>query len=529
MISRLGRVLLAQALCTAVVGLHAEEAGNSFARFDIVRFAVDGNTLLPQSTVDDLTAPYTGKARDIRDVVGAQKALQDIYRKLGYTVVWVILPEQELQQGVVHIKVIETPLANVTVVGNRVFTEDNIRNSLPALRTGETPNLQSVSRSLKVANENPAKKIDLQLQAGDKEGEINARVTVVDEKTWSVNASIDNTGDTSSGRNHLNVQLQHANIANLDHVASLQYTTSLDNPGKVSVYGFGYHVPLYSLGDSLDFYGSHSEVDSGTVKAGILDLQVSGKGSTLGARFNHNFDRHGDYDSKLTGGIDYRTITNDVSLLGTPLGNEITVRPLSLTYSATFPVSAGVSSFYISGVSNMPGDEKGSSADFERVRSGASASYALLRYGASYSQRLPGDWQLRAVFNGQSTSDALVPSEQFGAGGAGTVRGFNEREISNDSGGVANLELYTPNWCSSLGRSPADCRLLAFYDNAYVSRNKALPGEQTQASIGSVGLGLRMQIDRYLTLQMDWGSVVDASDTQGKGEQRVHFKIAVNY
>ncbi|MES2877687.1 MAG: ShlB/FhaC/HecB family hemolysin secretion/activation protein [Pseudomonadota bacterium] len=529
MIPKWHRLLLAQALWIAAAGLHAQEANSAFAQFDIVRFSVEGNTLLTASSIDALTAPYTGKARDIRDVAGAQKALQDAYRKLGYSVVWVMLPEQELQQGVVHIQVTELRLGSVTVEGNQVFTQDNIRNSLPALRTGETPNLLAVSRSLKVANENPAKKITLQLQEGDQNGEIKALVKTADEKDWRVNVSLDNTGDINTGRNRLNVQLQHANLGGLDHVGSLQYTTSLDNPSKVSVYGFGYHIPLYSLGDSLDFYGNTSNVDSGTVSAGILDLQVSGKGSTVGARYNHNFDRSGDYESKLTAGIDYKTVTNNVSLQGIPLGNDITVRPFSLTYSANFPVSAGNTDFYVSGVRNLPGGDKGSSADFERARTGASATYTVLRYGASYSRALPSDWQMRAAFNGQSTNDALVSSEQFGAGGAASVRGFNERDISNDSGSMANLELYTPNWCSTLMNASAECRLLAFYDSAYVSRNNALPGEQTQASIGSVGLGLRMRIDRYFALQMDWGSVIDASDTQAKGEQRIHFKITASY
>jgi hemolysin activation/secretion protein len=309
----------------------------------------------------------------------------------------------------------------------------------------------------------------------------------------------------------------------------VQYTTSLEHPSKVSVYGVGYHVPLYTLGDSLDFFGSYSDVDSGTVSAGLLNLQVSGKGSTFGTRYNHNFDRIGDYESKLIGGFDYKAFKNNILWQGIPLGNDITVHPLSLTYSGSQPLIAGATDFYISGMRNIPGGDKGGNADFDRVRTGASPTYTLLRYGANYSRLLASDWQMRITFNGQSTRDALVPGEQFGAGGATSVRGFNEREISNDSGRVASLEMYTPNWCTSIHNTAAQCRLLGFYDSAYVSRNNALPGEQTQASIGSIGIGLRLSIDKYFALQLDLGHVIDASDTQAKGKQRLHFKMAVSY
>lgn len=528
MTSKLTSLLLVQ-LLTFATTLHAEENVQPITRFDIARFEVDGNTLLPSQKVTQLLAPYAGKQRDFGDVQHALEALEKAYRDRGYSVVQVTLPEQELNHGVVHFKVIETKLVNVTVEGNHTFDEENIRNSLPELRAGETPDMSAISRSLKVANENPAKKTTLQLQSGEQVGGIKALVKVSDEKAWSINTSIDNTGDTNTGRNRMSVQLQHANIGGLDHVANLQYTTSLDHPDKVSVYGAGYHIPLYTLGDSLDFFGSYSDVDSGTVSAGLLNLQVSGKGSTLGARYNHNFDRVGDYESKLIGGFDYKAFKNNVTWLGTPLGNDITVRPLSLTYSANAPRSGSMIDYYLTGAHNLPGGDNGSSDDFNRVRSGAPANYKLLRYGANYMRPLTGDWLLHAALNGQYTRDALVPGEQFGAGGATTVRGFSERAISNDSGRATSLEVYAPNMCSSIRNTSAQCRMLGFFDHAYVSRNNALAGEQQHASIGSVGIGFRMDIEKTFTLQMDFGHVIDGTDTQAKGGQRLHFKMVASY
>jgi hemolysin activation/secretion protein len=501
------------------------ESGSPIGRFEIVRFEVQGNTLLPGAVVDQLLAPYAGKERDFGSVQMALEALEAAYRQKGYNIVQVVLPEQELNRGVVHLQVIETRIGKIAVEGNRHFDEANIRRSLPGLREGESPNLTQVSASLKVANENPAKKTTLQLQSGDQDDQVNAVLQVADEKPWIAGIGVDNTGDEHTGRNHLTVQYQHADIGGLDHVLSLQYTTSLANPSQVSVYGAGYHIPLYAQGDSLDFYGSYSDVNSGTVSAGLFDLAISGKGTVLGARYNHNLSRQGDYDSKVIAGIDYKAFQNDISLAGTPLGNDITVHPLNVTYTGNWAAAASTVNFYVSGLRNIPGGNHGASADFNTARAGASANYSMLRYGAMYMRTLPEDWQLRLVLNGQVTGDALVQGEQFGAGGASSVRGFEEREVANDQGRATNAELYTPNLCAGA----AQCRLLGFYDTGYVSRNNPLPGEGTQESIGSVGFGLRLNVERYLALQVDYARVVDASDTTPKGSHRLHFRMLATY
>lgn len=530
----LSRLIAGTALAVLAFSALAAEptdnpADNVIGRFEITRFQVEGNTLLPAATVDSLLVPFAGKNRDFGDVQRALETLEAEYHKRGFNVVQVALPEQELNQGVVRFQVIETKIGKVTVEGNTFFSEANIRHSLPALREGETPNIAHVSASIKVANDNPAKKTSLHLQSGEKDDEVNAVLKVTDEKAWKLGLNLDNTGNKSTGNSHVSVQLQHLNVADLDHVLSVQYSTTLEKPSRVSVYGVGYHVPLYTLADSMDFFGSYSDVDSGSVTAGIFDLQVSGRGSVFGARYNHSLDRIGDYDSKLIFGLDYKAFQNNVSLQGVQLGNDVTVHPLSLTYSGTLALPTGEAGFYLTAVHNLPGGTRGGVADFNRVRSGARADYNILRYGANYSRALPQEWQMRVTFSGQYASDSLIPGEQFGAGGASSVRGFTEREISNDVGHLLSTELYTPNFCAGIEAVATQCRMLAFYDSAYASRNNPLAGEQLKASISSVGLGLRFSMSKYLNLQMDYGQVVDAGGAQNKGDKRLHFMLGLSY
>jgi len=363
--------------------------GDPIGTFDITRFEVDGNTLLDSATVHSVLAGYAGKGRDFGYVERAMDALQAAYRKRGFNLVKVILPEQELNGGVVHLKVVETRIGKLRVEGNAYHDEANIRRSLPALQEGEIPNTDSLSTDLRIANENPTKKADLQLQSGAQPGVVDAVVQVADEKTWSAGAILDNSGFDPSGRDHITAQYQNFNLWGLDHVFSAQYTTSVENPSKLNVYGAGYHIPLYAQGDSLDFYGSYSNINAGSVSAGLVDLTVSGAGSVFGAHFNHDLPRIGQYDSQLILGFDRKAFHNDVYLLGLQLGGDVTVDPLSLSYVGQWALPAGSVNFYLTGVRNVPGGSQASDADFTAARSGATPGYGLFRYGAGYDRPLP--------------------------------------------------------------------------------------------------------------------------------------------
>ncbi len=523
------RLIASTALAVLALSAGAAETDNGMGRFEISHFKVEGNTLLSSQEVDKILAPFTGKERDFGHVQRALEALEATYHQHGFKVVQVALPEQELNQGVVKLQVIETRIGKVTVEGNQIFDEANIRHSLPYLREGETPNLGKVSTSLKMANENPSKKTSLHLQSSDKDGEINALLKISDEKAWRLSTSLDNTGNASTGDSRFTLLYQHSNVANLDHVLSMQYTTAIEKPSQVSVYGAGYHIPLYKLGDSIDLFTSYSDVDSGSVSAGLVNLQVSGRGTTMGGRYNQNLNRIGEYESKLIYGLDYKAFDNNVQLQGTQLGNDVTVHPVSVSYTGSWPLAMGEAGFSLTAVRNVPGGDQGSAADFNRVRAGASTTYGLLRYAANYSRAFSNNWQMRLAFNGQHTPDSLVPGEQFGAGGASSIRGFAEREIADDKGYLYSAELYTPNLCSGIKQVTTQCRLVAFYDGARVARNNPLPGEQPHASISSAGLGLRLAMNKYLSVQMDYGRVIDAGGTQSKGSDRLHFRLVLAY
>lgn len=517
--------MLVMLLLLATTRSFAEDAP-AVPTFGISGFDVAGNTLLSPERVLELLSPFTGPQRDFGTVQEALEALQDEYRRLGYTTVHVLLPEQELERGEVKLQVVEGKLEAVRVEGNTYFDTENIRRSVPGLRQGEVPNIDAVSASMNIANENPAKKMTLQLQSGAREDDLIAAVRVADERPWKVGLSLDNTGSPQTGDLRLGALFQHNNLFNRDHILTLQYTVSTEKPGKVKIYSAGYRIPLYGLGDSIDVFGGYSDVDSGTIVSGGADLKVSGKGIISGIRYNQNLRRMGSWKHRLVYGFDYRIYDNEVDLYGTPLGNKVAVHPISITYMGDSSNGEGFDwGGYVSGIHNIAGHTE--SEDFESVRSGAPADYSILRYGFNVGILLPWDWQERLLFNGQYTDNPLVPAEQFGLGGAGSVRGFPEREITSDWGHFASQELYTPDLCRLASITSSQCRLVGFFDIGHVVRVRPAAGDPGDSLIAGGGIGLRLAIRKEFTLSVDYAIVALSAGSREQGDDRLHFRAAL--
>ena len=510
-------------------------------RFDIDRFRIEGNTLLEPAEIDTVLEPFTGKQREYRDVQRAIEALRQRYRARGFGVVWVVAPEQDLDRGVVTLRVVEARIGKVTIAGNRFFDDSNIRSSLPALREELPPRARDISANVQLANQNPAKQADVALRPAEKPGVVDATVDVIDVRPLKAFLTLDNSGNEQTGDYRLGVGVQHANLFNRDHVGTLSYVTSPEKWDEVHLYSGSYRLPLYSLGDSMDFIAAYSDVSAGTAQTVAGPLTFSGKGTVYGLRYNQLLARRGEYSHRIVYGLDHRAYKNDCALgdFGAagcgPAAVNVTVRPLSVAYSGNWSRPGRISDFYVALSRNMPGAANGQESDFNAARpspiggDGAPSRYTILRLGASTVNAFESNWQVRAAVSAQYTEDALVSGEQFGISGASTVRGFLEREIVRDTGYIANLELYSPNVAGKLVPGEGNLRGLLFYDIGRAAFNP-LDGETAQhVSIASVGAGFRWNIQRNFNMRFDWARVMDAGGSKNAGDFRGHLSVYVGF
>jgi len=509
------------------------EAEAAPLRFEIKSYTVEGARLLKKAELDELLAPFVGKSKDFSDVQLALEAVEETYANQGYSAVSVILPEQELEKGNVLFQVIESHFGKVTVRDNRFFSTNTVLNALPSVRAGGIPRSKQIARELKLANENPARQMNVVLKSGEQEREVDASVVVTDVNPLTWGASLDNSGSAETGQTRLGISFRHANLLDQDHVVGGQFQMSPERPDRVTVLGGTYKIPLYGWGDSLEFFGGYSNVNS--VVGGLGNFQ--GGGVLFNARYNHPLEKIGTFEPRLIFGIDWRDFKKIVSNsfgVTSIINNEIVVVPLSITYTAQGKLAKSDVGFNAAYSRNLPGMKKGNRGDFSCYFVNAATqicdntvqqpdtNYQVLRYGANYSTLLGEEWQLRAVLSGQLSNKLLIQGEQFRLGGMDAVRGFSEGSEGGESGARATVEGYSPD----IGKGDLRARGLVFFDAGQISAKSGV-----RSSISSAGLGIRASYNEQFSLRADAARIINAGTDplQRVGDWRLHLSLSASF
>lgn len=503
----------------------------------ITQIEVDGNTLLSQSALDQATAPFKGR-KTATELQGAAAAVQAAYNRAGYGAVVAFLPEQQLGDGKLVITVVEGRLARVVVSGNRQFSADNVRRSLPALADGQTPRVRSLDAQIQLANENPARQLAVTLEEGQQPGQVDARVIVTEAPVQRYKLSLDDTGNNQTGRTRLTAAYQNAALSERDDQLVAQVQVSPDKLSAVRVFSAAYRLPLYSAGLMLQAYGSYSNVEAAGTATAAGDLRFAGKGRLLGVQLTRQLQRWGEFEQRASLAVDKRDYLNDCAIQGLPTGAcgsagaSVTVHPLTLSYE-NLRRGARPAGLTLALSTNLAlGGSHGSADDFEAVRAGAPRHYSVL-FGTAFGNRaFADDWQLGYRAFVQLTRDALVPGERFGLTSVGVVRGYEEREITGDSALAGSVELYTPVLQKAAFGSGAyafgDFRLMAFVDAGTVWNHAGLDCNlaDTRCRLSAVGVGARFAVGHS-----QWRIDVARANSDGRetasGDVRLHFLVSI--
>jgi hemolysin activation/secretion protein len=507
----------------------------ALATVEVARYEVEGNTLIAPERLAAVLEPYTGRVTLSR-LREAAATVQELYREDGWGGVVAFLPEQTLEGGVVRIRVVEGRLVRIDVTGQSAFSVENIRASLPALQEGSTPEVRRVDAQIQMANENPAKAVQVLLQPGVQPGELVAKVEVQELPVLRATARLDNSGGRSTGRWRAALGAQHANLFGLDHVGAIELQTAPENIDAVAVLSGSWRVPFYA-GRWRSTSTALSNVDAGTVGTAAGDLSFSGRGGVFGCAAGRVPAAAGQRRPAALCRPGAARVRQRVPMAGLPdgacgsAGASVSLQPASLVYTAQaagewrWGFSVGLHGNLALGGSN------GREANFEAVRGGAPRRYALVRGSSHLSVPVEGWGHLGARFSFQLSDRPLVPGELFGIGGAGNVRGFEERELAGDSGASLSLEAVSANLGEAVTwLAGADVRALLFADAGTVSNSDDAPCQvgRTSCRMGSLGLGLRGGFGAW-QLRLDIARAFTFGTTTEKGDVRAHAALLYNF
>lgn len=495
--------------------------------FVIKGFSVTGENPLPEGETSKVLAPFLRADASLDTLQKATVALETALRDKGFALHRVALPPQDLG-ATVTLNIVKFVIGKVVVEGLQNYTEVNIRASLPELAEGSAPNFKTLSVQTTIANESQGKQTQVSLKESEEADRIDVKVLVNESKPWNFSTSVANTGSATTGNDRFTISGGHANVLGMDHQFTGAYTTSLERPSDVRQIGLNYRIPLYGAGGVFGLSYTQSNVvgNSG-------GFAFTGAGQTFGLSYNHYLPPEGGYRGYFSVGLDDK-LFNALVINGLPVAGtaDRRSRPLSLGYTARVESDAAVWGYSADVVFNLAGGDGNSLAAYVTEDPRITTSqWQALKLSGNYSTSFLRGWLLGFKGQFQISPNALISGEQFGIGGATSVRGTGERPISGDSGLFVSTEITTPELVPGL-------RFLGFVDAGRVSNNNPNGlNKPPSDGLASVGLGLRFASPTGLMLSLDYGRVITGSVVpfvpnsgipQG-GDQKLHLNFSARF
>jgi hemolysin activation/secretion protein len=474
--------------------------------FDINEFRILGNTVLAPIVIERAVYPFLGPQRTIETVKQAADALEKAYKDSGYGTVFVDIPEQDVNDGLVRLKVTEGKLERVHVRGDRYFSNRKIRAALPELRLDTTPNLPALQSQLQALNSETADRtITPVLKAGSEPGTVDVDLDVKDTLPLHGSLQYDNRHTADTTPNRATAAISYDNLWQRQDSVSLQYQTAPAKPSDAEVLNVGYtgHVPNSSATASLSYIRTNSDV------LAVGTLGVLGRGSIYGAHWLQPLVSTATSSQNFSAGVDYKDVLTEVmpEVSGSSSSAPVTAPVHYLNWSGQYsgiwwlgPRTYSVSTGAGFGVRNLVNGFD----QFENARYNARPDYLYLRMNFSALEPLPLGFALFERGGGQWSDSALVNNEQFSLGGADTVRGYLEAETLGDSGFAGTLELHSPRLGAHAIPVLSPLYGFLFIDAGIATLVDPLPAQNARIDLWSLGLGLRLESARGFSGSMDY-------------------------
>jgi hemolysin activation/secretion protein len=499
--------------------------------FDINEFRVLGNHVLPPTVIERSVYPFLGPARSIETVKQAADALEKAYKAAGYGAIYVDIPEQEVADGIVRLKVTEGKLQQVHVRGDRYFSDRQILAALPALKIGETPNLPELQQELTALNARTADRSTTPvLKAGSEPGTVDVDLAVKDTLPLHGSLQYDDRHTADTTPNRATAALSYDNLWQRQDSIGVQYQTAPAKPSDAEVLMANYLGHVGSDGAQAAL--SYTHTSSNVLALGTLG--VLGKGSIYGAHWIEPLQNGATTSQSFNAGADYKDVLTSVlpNTPGTTSAAAVTAQVRYVNWSAVYSgswwpnaqfysLSAGVN-FGIRGAVN-------SVDEFANARYNANPDYFYVRLGFNGTEKLPGGLSLTQRLSAQWADSPLVNNEQYSLGGADTVRGYLEAEALGDSGFAGTVELHSPALGPHVGSLLSPLYGFVFVDGGVATLVNPLPAQRENVELWSTGVGLRLENSHGVTGTVDYAVPERNGVRTLKDKSRIDFLLRYGF
>ncbi len=492
---------------------------------------LEGVTAFDAAAFAPLIAEYRGKTADLNTLNHLAARITAAYREEGYFLSRALIPEQEIDNGIVTIRVIEGHIENILVDDpDGLLSKDplgilqdviaQIKSSTPL----HGPTLERyallLNQSYGIYAQNILTTSKNSVQTAPGAIDLVLKIT---RNPSAASLSYNNHGSRFVGPHQATANWVGSNLLNSFDRLSLQASATV--PLREMQYGaFDYSLPLTSGGLTARLGASYSNSRPGLT---LKPLDVEGDSTLVetGLSYPLILSRK----TELNVGMGFKLHNTATEFLDEELiDDKLRIFSLNASFQTqdSWDGNNLIDLTLNKGVDILGATETGSD---KLSRTRGHSDFFSLNLEAARNQQLPHDLELSANAAAQYTQVPLLSSQEFGYGGTTFGRAYDPSEITGDQGVAGGLELrYTgiePIASSSVRLVP-----FAFYDIGKVWNEDA--GEKP-VSAASAGFGtyynINERIDGATQVAFPLTKPVDTPVMNGEYGPRILFSMTLNF
>jgi hemolysin activation/secretion protein len=457
-----------------------------------------------------------------------KEQLYAYYREYDHPFVMISVPNQFPKTGALQMVILESKLGKVEIQGNQWSTPAQY-NKYFSIKPGQSISQKQLISDLNFINRNPYRHVSVAYSPGKELYTTDLTLEVSDRKPYFFYAGFDNEGIPTTNRQRVFAGVSWDQVFGYDQSIFYQYTTNY-HAQRFHSNSLQYTVML-PWKAIFNLFGGYS-----VVRADLPFISTN-KGTNFQGSFRYitPFTTNSFLSHELVFGFDLKNTNNTVEFvdIAPVFGQTVNLTQWLLGYSCRyeknrFQVDGGVD-VYFSPFEWLPNQ---SVAAFQSLRPEAKNKWF---YGVGYvnmNYPLPHKCNLYFSTKIEGSSAPLLPSEQLGLGGYGSVRGYDVRQYSVDNGFVSTLELQSPRFPIFPTKQKNlynSAYFLLFLDGGYGFDETKIPYIPWSNYLVGTGVGFRYRFGTYFSARFDYGfKLHNQADFTGGGSMN-HFSVTGSY
>lgn len=369
---------------------------------------------------------YSNRSVKVSEIDSLTQEVTSYCRGMGYTIPQAVIPPQEIQNGVLEVKVYLAAYDEVGVAQNKSEVADSVLERYTSfLHSGDTITDSKLETALNNINDLPGVMARVVLRPGSQPATTSADIVVDHRPVWNNYVFVDNAGGYYSGKWRYGVNTE---LNNSGHIGDKLIMSGMLTNHDTRNYSVRYEMPIGHLGTRWGVGYSRNTYD-------FMNSGNNSIGKSQGLNFYGSTLVHRDRNTRVTAiyGYDHRDITDEFKLtsfgnFGVKTEKTSDVGHVGLTGSNyQNNMVTQYSMVYWFGHINTPSTEV--AGDYQKL----TMDLANIRYDGRFNYRF--------TMRSQLAEKALDSSEQFYLGGMNGVRAYGSSSGYGDNAIFGSYEV----------------------------------------------------------------------------------------